>query len=108
MSGDFTPEALGRMLQERLGDLVGGVDPGGKASEASHTVASADDFQATFKTPAGERVLMQLVSMTILSPRWDFSQPTGYGFYREGQCSMTQYIIDQMHTASAKDGEAET
>lgn len=102
----FDQKALAKMLQERLGDLVGNVEPGGKEAGGQEQAASDDDFVATFDTPAGQKVLLQLVSMTLLSPSWNFDQPSGYGYFREGQNSMVQHIIDKMHAARAKHGDS--
>jgi len=94
---DFSPSGLSKMLQDRLGDLAGHLGAEGGPTAPKAIAADAGEFAALFGSPLGQKVLTQLAAMTILSPTWDPNQGAEHGYYREGQNSVVQHIIDQMH-----------
>ena len=65
----------------------------------------ADDFDATFSTEAGQRVLERILSQTIEKPTWpgnwgiSIDQIAAYGCYREGENSMAWAILRAINFA---------
>lgn len=84
----FGHDELMGLLRARMGDAQGPVP------QEVERDPEAGNYAVLFSTALGQAVLLDLCKKTLLNPTWRPGADASHGYFREGQNSIVQHMID--------------